>query len=157
MNPNDPDKLESLIHRTLRSQPDRRAPSSLEARVLGEIHRRAALPWWRKAYAEWPSTVRAGFFAASAVAAAFVFIVLSAVGQSAPFIRVAGQFAGQLDWVAPARQLAGSLAGSFGTVIRAIPPAWLYGTIAAVAALYGTLGAMGAVTYRALASGRRAP
>ena len=155
MQPNDNEKLEKLIHRTLRSLPDRRAPASLEARVLAEIQRRAALPWWRKAYADWPALVRAGFFAASAVAAALVVLGLIAVGQNAAVLRLAGQVAGQFAWIASAQDIAGSLAASFGAVFRAIPPIWLYGTIAAIVALYATLAAVGAATYQTLASGRR--
>jgi hypothetical protein len=39
-------KLERLIHETLRELPARQAPSSLENRVLAELARRTALPWW---------------------------------------------------------------------------------------------------------------
>ena len=38
----DPEKLERAIHETLRALPPRRAPRTLEARVLAELERRAA-------------------------------------------------------------------------------------------------------------------
>ena len=54
----------------LRNLPDRKAPAGLEARVLAEISRRAALPWWRKSFAHWPVAVRLGFLILSARVAA---------------------------------------------------------------------------------------
>lgn len=40
-----PQDLEKLIHQTLRALPDRKAPRSLEHRVLAAIAARQALPW----------------------------------------------------------------------------------------------------------------
>ncbi len=40
--PDNEEKMERLIHRTLRDLPPRRAPNSLERRVLAELDRRAA-------------------------------------------------------------------------------------------------------------------
>ena len=53
----DPD-LENFIHQTLRSLPDRPAPRSLESRVLAAIEARAALPWWKQSFAQWPVAAR---------------------------------------------------------------------------------------------------
>jgi hypothetical protein len=55
------DHLETLVGRVLKETPVRRAPSSLESRVLREIGRRAALPWWRRSFSRWPRIARAGF------------------------------------------------------------------------------------------------
>ena len=43
-----PDNLEQLIDRTLRELPLRRAPRTLETRVLAAIAARQALPWWKR-------------------------------------------------------------------------------------------------------------
>ena len=40
-------KLEQALHQALRSVPLRRAPLSLEARVMNELARRATKPWWQ--------------------------------------------------------------------------------------------------------------
>ena len=52
------EKLERLVGQVLRDQPLRRAPASLEARVLGELAARARLPWWRRGITTWPVAVR---------------------------------------------------------------------------------------------------
>ena len=71
MNPN-PDKLEKLIHETLRDLPARRAPRSLETRVMAEISRRQALPWWHRSWAYWPAGIRWTFLVLSAAVAAVI-------------------------------------------------------------------------------------
>ena len=59
--PEKSDPLEQLLDRTLRPLPLRRAPPALQSHVLEELQRRAALPWWRRSFAHWPSAARAGF------------------------------------------------------------------------------------------------
>ena len=62
-----PEPLEKRVHAALRSLPDRRAPDSLAARVLAEIERRAAIPWWHKSLAYWPQWARGTFLAGAGV------------------------------------------------------------------------------------------
>jgi hypothetical protein len=54
-------KLEQLISQALKDLPARRAPGTLETRVLNELQRRAALPWWRVSFAQWPAVPRIAF------------------------------------------------------------------------------------------------
>jgi len=70
-----PEQLEQKIHAVLREQPMRRAPMSLEDRVLGEITRRQALLWWHQSFSFWPTPVRLAFLviASGLVAVALLF------------------------------------------------------------------------------------
>src|SRR4051812_41007428 len=61
MNPHDEQKLERLIHQTLREIPARRAPRSLEQRVMAELERRASQPWWKQSVVRWPMGPRIAF------------------------------------------------------------------------------------------------
>ena len=154
MNPDPRDPLVSFIDRTLRAQPDRRAPRSLEARVLAELARRAALPWWHRSYAFWPAPVRAGFFVLSAIAAAgFVagvyFISASATQQ------VASEVAGRFGWLSVIRQLFAAAADTSSAVWRAIPSLWLLGGAALLLSAYAALIGVGAVAYRTFSTARR--
>ncbi len=150
MKPNDSEKLERLIHRTLRELPARRAPRSLEARVLAEVARRDALPWWRKSYASWPTPVRNAFFVLSAAIAAGIIAALFALTRSSVAAEAAGQVASRFEWIALVRSLGVGVAEKAGVVFRAIPPFWLYGTLAVVASCYATLIGVGAAAYRTL-------
>lgn len=157
MSPHDPDKLESAIHRVLRSLPDRRAPAGMEARILAELSRRAALPWWHKSFAHWPGAIRATFFIGSALAAALLVSGLIVLGRSSGAIQLEAGVAEPFAWLRMARETVASLNSSVRMVIEAIPAAWLYGALAAFALSYATLAAIGTATYRVLSTGRKTP
>src|SRR4051794_7570835 len=55
-------RLEQLVCDVARTQPLRRAPASLEGRVLAQL---APAPWWRRGFTNWPLAARAAFLVAS--------------------------------------------------------------------------------------------
>lgn len=151
---NPKDKLEQLIDRTLRGQPFRHAPSSLEHRVLAELARRAGLPWWRKSFSYWPWAARAAFLiAATGIAKLGVDVATwAASGLSAS--PVAGTLATEMSWV---RAVSGSLYFLFSLwtlLIDSVPSLWLYGGVLLIAALYVAMFGLSAVAYRTLYAGR---
>jgi hypothetical protein len=153
MNPQDPDRLETSIHRILRSVPDRRAPAGLQGRVLAEIARRQALPWWRKSFAHWPAAVRALFFGGSAIVAALVVSGLLLVWYSSGAAGMAGA-SEPFAWIRAARDFLTSTNSSLHQVYAAIPRLWLFGAAAVIASLYALLGAISATAYRAISYAR---
>jgi hypothetical protein len=134
--------LEQFITHVARAQPPRRAPVSLEARVLAQI---SALPWWRKGFTHWPLPARVAFLVAS-----LGFIKIALTG-----------FISLVDLVSTS-DLAGvnalhrtgaavSTTVSLGeTVFHAIPATWLYTGAAVGFALYALLFALGTFAYRTL-------
>ncbi|MDQ5978915.1 MAG: hypothetical protein QG602_1889 [Verrucomicrobiota bacterium] len=145
-----PVRLEQLVHRELRALPLRQAPAGFEARVLAEIERRAAVAWYHKSWSYWPAPVRAVFlavgtgFAAAAVAA---FYLLS---QGAAAETVMHEVATGFGWL---HRIGSVVAWSyhFGRQLVAdIPPLWLYGGLAFIAAMYATFVGLGAAAYRFL-------
>ena len=155
MNSNNNEKLEASIHRILRGLPDRKAPAGLEGRVLAELGRRAALPWWRKSFVHWPAAVRAMFFGASAVAAALVVGGVIMLGQSRGAHDLAGGVASTFAWLVFARDMVVTLNDKVRVLVAAIPPLWLYGVVGTIAVCYAALAAIGAATYRTLSLGRQ--
>jgi|SRR5580658_3929012 hypothetical protein len=155
MSPKDADKLEAAIHRALRSVPDRKAPSGLEGRVLAELGRLSALPWWRRSFAHWPLAARVVFFAGSAVAAALVVNALIMVGLSNVAHDLAAGVGQRLAWISLARDITAAIGAKVRLVIGAIPAVWLYGAAVAVALCYATLAAIGAAAYRAVSFARQ--
>jgi hypothetical protein len=156
MNPQDHDKLEASIHRILRTLPDRKAPSTLEARVLAELGRRASRPWWRKSFAHWPSAVRATFFVCAGLAVALVVTGLFVLGSSPGAHRLTSGIAASRAWFVVARDLVEAGAYRVRAFLAEIPPLWRYGGAAALALCYAAVAAAGAATYRALLVGRPA-
>jgi hypothetical protein len=148
--PDENPNLERLIHRTLRELPPRPAPRSLEQRVLAELARRAALPWWRKSFAHWPVPARALLLVACVGTAKLALMagVWAMAGFDTTQYREA--FASQLGWVQAAVSVGHALFGWVDVVVRSIPPLWLYGGLAFAAAMYAALFGLGAVAYRAI-------
>ena len=146
--------LENLIHKTLRSMPDRRAPRTLESRVLAAIEARASLPWWKKSFAQWPIAARLAFviFSVGLVKLALTVTMWAMGGFQAS--ELANSFSTLLSWIEAIRGAVRGTSESFSILFRNIPPLWLYGSIAVVAGVYASLFSLGATAYRALYSNR---
>jgi hypothetical protein len=139
MTPHDPDEALALLDQTLRELPLRRAPATLESRVIGELERRAALPWWRRSFAHWPLAARSLFVVICAS------LVLGALGGSAAVANVHS-----LAWLREAGGLLMSLGYVAALLQHATLPSWIYGGIAVCAVLYAVLFGLGAAVYRTL-------
>jgi hypothetical protein len=150
MNPMTPEELEKFIHQNLRSLPARRAPRSLEARVRAALEQRAMIPWYHKSWSYWPAAIRSIFLAvATGVAAALIagfYLGFNGLDKSAVVAQAGERFSfftkiyHTVAWIA-----------DFGShVFGSIPPLWLYGGLALVAALYATFFGIGAAAYRTL-------
>lgn len=143
-----PEELEKLIHQTLRNLPERRAPRSLEQRVLAAIENRRALPWWKRSFVEWPIAARSVFLLFSVAAVA----VMIGAGMMLTFEvpDFSQLLARPLAVVDALRTALSTLVGFCALVVRNIPPVWLYGGLACLAGLYVTLFGLGATAYRTL-------
>lgn len=141
-------QLAQLFERTLRDLPWRRAPSTLQARVLSELRRRASLPWWRRSFSHWPALARAGFGLGSAVLIAWIFAggaLLMEIVQSLP---PSGER--WIPWGRSAAALAGAAAQLAAALARAVPLSWVYDGLAVSAVLYAALFGLGIAGYRTL-------
>jgi len=144
-------RLERLIDDACRAQPPLAAPPTLAARVLAQLEQRAHRPLWQRSFWQWSASVRVGFVLAS------VALIAAALSWSAGAARA--QWLGAL-WQRPLARLesAGSLVSFLAAFARAlgvtllqdIPAFWLYGTGAAVLALYALLAGISAMAYRSV-------
>ena len=145
-----PDELEQLIHQTLRSLPDRRAPRSLEARVLAALEARATLPWWKQSFAQWPLAVRGAFvlFCGGLVK----LMLLGTVWAMGDFetTQFTNAFSTQFAWITRAGEIVSGIGNFFALLWHSIPPLWLYGGLACLASLYLALFGLGAAAYKTL-------
>ncbi|WP_116811023.1 hypothetical protein [Steroidobacter cummioxidans] len=144
LNPNEQhEQLERFIDQALRDQPVRRAPVDLESKVMAEIARRAAAPWWQGSFSGWPVAARLLFIIGSA---GFITLVLKAsamiIDPINPGARSAALFA-DVAWIP-------SLFMTIGTVFRDLPSLWVYGGATILGALYLTLFGVSAAAYRTL-------
>ena len=146
--PDSEQKLEQVLNQALKGLPLRRAPSTLEARVIGELERRAALPWWRVGFAHWPVGPRIAF-----VLVCVALVAATILGGLSAFVGVRSMnevAALVLHWVQPFLAVVSSLGGLAALLVRVIPPLWLYGGLSLGILLYVALFGLGAAAYRTL-------
>jgi hypothetical protein len=140
-----PEELEKLIHRTLRSLPDRPAPRSLESRVLAAIEARQSLPWWHQSFTHWPVAARGAFLVLSgALAAAFIILVIRSGAET----NTATLLSGPLAFLGQLKAGATGILNFGNLIFRSIPSLWIYGGIAFIAFMYAALIGLGATAYR---------
>jgi hypothetical protein len=147
-----PEEFEKVIHQALRSLPDRRAPGSLEHRVLAAIAARQNQPWWKQSFAQWPLAARGLFLLLSVSLVALLALGWMNAGIERPDL--SNTFARPVAiWD---NLLAGlrALAALCMTGLRHIPVIWIYGVLGGVAALYATVLGVGAAAYRTLYASR---
>ena len=145
-----PEELEKFIHQNLRSLPARRAPRSLELRVMAALEQRAMIPWYHKSWSYWPAPIRAAFLAVStgvagAVVTAF-YLGLNGVENST----AAAQAGQRLTFFSNIYHVAEWIANHGAQILGSIPALWFYGGLALIAALYATFFGIGAFAYRTL-------
>jgi len=145
MNDNSHKELEQFVHKSLGSLPDRRAPRSLERRVMAAITARQALPWYRQSFTHWPATARAAFLGTCVLAIALIITLGNAT--PAPIAEAVSETQGRLSLLS---SLAETLRNTGSLLIGRIPSLWIYGTLAALGAAYATLFGIGATAYRTL-------
>ncbi|MFI5337640.1 MAG: hypothetical protein ACHQ5A_12705 [Opitutales bacterium] len=145
-----PAELEQLIHRELHALPPRRAPRTLESRVLAAIEHRASVPWYHQSWSYWPAAVRATFLAALTGASAAAVAALYLVSQGASGDTLAREVGSRFQ-IFSQLYAAGAWVFDFGArLFASIPSLWLYGGLAVVAAFYAAFLGLGAVAYRTL-------
>ena len=145
-----PERLEQLVHNELRTLPLRKAPAGFEARVLAEIERRAAVAWYHKSWSYWPAAVRAAFLAVGTMVAGATVAAFYLLSQGAAADAVVQEVATGFGWIT---RIIGAISWT-GNFIKqlagGIPPLWLYGGLAFIAAMYATFVGLGTVAYRYL-------
>lgn len=143
------EKLERLVSQVLREQPLRRAPASLEARVLNELAARVRLPWWRRGVTSWPAMVRVPVIAGCAVCVPLFWVLsLWLATRLVPVTRA--RIAGPLAILHGTRHTLAALGAVVTHIIQSVPRDWLLGGMIATATLYATIFALIAIGYSLL-------
>jgi hypothetical protein len=138
--------LERLLTPILEKVPPRRAPPTLEQRVLAELQRRAALPWWRQRFIHWPVIAKGGFLGVCAALAALV----SAAGYWSVAMLTDLRSGLSFDWAREPMAIGSSAANLAVSLLHAVPSRWCYLALGAGATLYAIFFGLGAAAYRSL-------
>ncbi|MFL6601737.1 MAG: hypothetical protein ACJ8R9_10425 [Steroidobacteraceae bacterium] len=145
---NGPEKLESFVHQLVRDQPLRRAPATLEARVLAQLAlQQTPMRWWRRGFTQWPLAARVAFLIASY---GFVRLAFAGVMSIITFVSSREAAGTAISWVHAGATAVSATASLCSLIVSAIPPLWLYGAAVCGFALYALLFGLGTVAYRTL-------
>jgi hypothetical protein len=142
------DGLVRLIDRTLHQLPLRRAPPALELRVLDELQRRAALPWWRHSIAHWPLAARVGFVVVCICLAGAA--LLGGPWATTGLESLPVSTASWVPWAHEAVAVTGIVGELLALCARSIPQVWLHEALTASALLYAAFFGLAAAAYRTL-------
>jgi hypothetical protein len=137
------DELERKITRALRDQPLRRAPSTLERRVLAQLEAGAAVAHWRRGFAHWPIAARVAFLAASVGVVKIALSIVMWLSMPLESRAVAFDLPSQVAWLQ-------TLFVAIGSVARTVPSWWVHAGIAVLAIMYVALFGIGASAYRTM-------
>jgi hypothetical protein len=143
-------ELEQVIHATLRALPNRRAPGTLEARVLAEVERRATIAWYHKSWSYWPAAVRAAFLVLGTAFAGVAVTAFYQLSQGVASGAVAHEVATGYGWLTRIAGAADWTVTFAQQMVAGIPSLWLYGGLAFVVAMYATFIGLGTAAYRYL-------
>ena len=137
------DELERLVTRALQDQPLRRAPATLERRVLAQLESGAGVARWRSGFAHWPVAARLVFLAASVGVvklALSMALWLSTPLQSPAF---SPELPTQIAWLQ-------TLLVAGASIARTVPSVWVHAGIGVLAIMYAALFGIGASAYRTM-------
>jgi hypothetical protein len=137
------DELERQVTRALQDQPLRRAPSTLERRVLAQIESGAVATGWRRGFAHWPVAARVVFLAASVgvVKLALLMAMWLVTPLDSPALSM--HLPSQVAWLQ-------TLLVAISSVARTVPSVWVHAGVAILAIMYAALFGIGASAYRTM-------
>ncbi|GEM_PF-7023315 len=142
-------RLEGLMQRAFDEVPPRRAPATLERRVLWEIEQRTLRPW-RRGFAHWPRTARAVLIVSCCASLALVLLGSREIMTRLAALLAGSGIAGHWESLRRTGAAAASLGAVALEVLRAIPTEWLLGGLLATALLYAAPFALAALGYSTL-------
>ena len=146
------DRLERLLSSATRALPARRAPHTLESRVLEELARRASRPWWHRSFGYWPTFARASFVAACGSLVGIALLGGSWMVAALRLLQESDALSGSWlgSWLGQTAAITGTVGNLSASLVQSIPPVWLSLGLAAAALLYAFLFGLGAAAYRLL-------
>ncbi len=137
------EKLERLAGQALRTLPPRSAPASLEARVLHEIGRRAALPRWRSGITHWPTAARALLSVFCGLCLPLLWVLGSKAGPRLAELLAGAGVAHRVGALLTTGDSLLSLVELAARLLRQIPSEWLFAGLILTGAVYAALAAIG--------------
>jgi hypothetical protein len=134
-------ELERQLTRALKEQPLRRAPGTLQQRVLTQIEAGTATARWRRGFAHWPVAARVAFLAASVGVVKLALMMGMWLSTPLGPTGLSFNLPSQVAWLQ-------TLAIAIGSVMRTVPSLWIHAGVLILLVMYAALFGIGASAYR---------
>lgn len=145
---NTPDSLERLVGNVLRDQPLRRAPASLEARVLARIQLLESGAWHTAGFLRWPIAARFALLVALlAIAKLTLDVVVWLFSSDTPVTQTVEN---SVVWAKSTASVFSTMVSFGRALLDVIPSYWITLALVFSAGTYITLFVLGATAYRTL-------
>ncbi len=154
----DQEPADLLVAKRLRSLPLRRAPASLEARVMAVIAAGTLqpnqvthpAPWYGRDFRRWPLAVQISFALLSLVLAWLLTQQLAGVTSLAPALLAGDELRSSWSLIQALLTVIASLTDSVAALLRAMPTTVLVIVAMVAAASYALLALASALVYRSI-------
>lgn len=148
MNPNPDPEFEAQLTRELKALPSLSAPTELTARILSAVTAQAALPWYRRGWLHWPMQWRVVSFAALALGFIGLCACVASIFQSSEAIEWRTKLASVFGLAQTVFETLRVLRDAAINALQLIPPAVLFGGLAAMVLSYLSMLALGSAYLR---------
>jgi hypothetical protein len=152
------ERAAALVARQLRELPMRRAPASLELRLLAAIAAgdlrpvpvRAAAPWYRSSFRRWPLLAQIAFALVSVALASWLTHWLGGVSTYAPSAAAGDELRSSWSVLQALVTVGQSLGDSLRALLTSMPRNWLLLLGSGAATSYAVLASASAFVFRSI-------
>ena len=148
MNPNHETELEALVDRELKSLPPLAAPPSLAPRILAALAARAEVPWYRRAWQDWPMMLQGSSLAVLLALFGMLCFGGWSFSQSEAVAVTTGKVNGVLSMFELALRTLGVLRDAGFQVVQNIGPGFVIGFAVLMIMAYAMCLALGSACVR---------
>jgi len=141
-------QLETAVERELKALGELEAPPEIARRVMRVIEQRAATPWYRQAWQNWPPALRGVSLAGLLAAFAVLCLGGSQLTHVAALSPAAREVSGWFGLVDSIWNAANVLVNALGLAVRSLGPAVIIGSVVVLLACYATCVSLGTVYWR---------
>ena len=152
------ERAEALVARRLRELPMRRAPASLESRLMAAIAAgnlqpvpvRESAPWYRCSFRRWPLLAQLAFALISVALATWLTHWLGGVSTYAPSAAAGDELRSSWSVLQALVTVGHSLGDSLRALLTSMPRNWLLLLASGAATSYAVLASAGAFVFRSI-------
>ena len=141
-------QLEAAVRRELKVLGELEAPPEIARRVMRVLEQRAATPWYRREWQNWPLALRGVSLAGLLAAFAGLCVGGSQLAHFARLSPAAREVSGWFNLMDSVWNAANVLVNALGLALRSLSPAVIIGSVVVLVLCYAACVSLGTVYWR---------